>query len=248
MAAKLCELGIKKCHLYTRVSTEKQSEFGQSLDDQLTKLRNWCQSNSLDVERVFCEPGVSGGKSYKERPQLSELISNIKKGELLAIASLDRLGRSVSDVLNICEIAKKSGWYIWFHNLNILYPSDMFSEMLITLMSSVSQIERNLIAERARSSWQYRKENGFIKMKPWFMREADTELETFKRQQIVDTVKNLYQEAFSFTYIADHLNKMKFQTNQKKKFYGQTVKNIIDYLLEVGELKRRRCKVIPIQG
>lgn len=239
MAPNFGENGISECLLYTRVSTSNQVELGMSLDEQYNKLIAFTKSNGLTVCGIYTDSGISGAKKYTERPQLNNLITIIKKKQLLLVSSLDRLGRSVADILNICSLAKERGFFIYFMNLSLLYPSNIFSETMITMMSSIAQIERSLISERVKNTWNYRKENGLVNFKHWFVRELEDPLENYKRKQIIDHVKSLYTDGFSFKWIADYLNKLKFTTGHGKAFYPQSIKQMVDFFIECGDLKKR---------
>ena len=240
------DVGVKKCYTYSRVSSTQQAEQGMSLLDQCQKMRNFIKDNDLICMAEFTDEAVSGAKKYTERSGLNALIMVIKKNELLLVPSLDRLGRSVADLMNICELAKSRGFYLYIMNLNLLYPSvnNVFGDIMISMLGSVASIERTLISERAKSSWNYRKENNLINFKPWFIRETDDKLENYKRDQIRTFVKDLYNDGFSFRWIADYLNKLKLKTGQDKDFYPQSVKQIVDYFIKTGELKKRDVREI----
>ena len=75
---------------YARVSTT-----GQNLDMQLDSLRK------ASCEKIFTEK-ESG---VKDRPVLNELLSYIRQGDELVVYKLDRLGRSLKELLNIASIS-----------------------------------------------------------------------------------------------------------------------------------------------
>ena len=83
---------------YARVSTT-----GQNLDMQLDSLMK------AGCEKIYTEK-ESG---VKERPVLNELLSYIRQGDELVVYKLDRLGRSLKDLLNIVDDlqTRKSTWF-----------------------------------------------------------------------------------------------------------------------------------------
>lgn len=71
---------------YIRVSTREQKE-----DRQLEALKNY----KIKEENIYIDK--ISGKDFK-RPQYQKLIRKVKKGDIIVIKSLDRLGRSYSDL------------------------------------------------------------------------------------------------------------------------------------------------------
>jgi DNA invertase Pin-like site-specific DNA recombinase len=235
---------ITGVHCYSRVSTLTQTEQGISLDEQKNKQSKFLADNNLNAISYYIDGGYSGSKTYEQRPELLKLMTIIKKNELLLVCSLDRLARNVADLLNICQKAKDRGFYIYFMNMNMLYPSHLFGDMLITMVGAVSSMERQLIQERSKNTWKYRKEMGLKVKDPWFMRVADSDVENLKREQIRDIVSNCYNDGFSYDWIADYLNKMKYKTVNNRDFYANSVKQIVDYFISTGKLKKRNIRDI----
>jgi DNA invertase Pin-like site-specific DNA recombinase len=86
---------------YYRVSTEKQGRSGLGLADQERAIRTFCEQRALVLEGEFTE--VESGKN-DARPQLALALARARrKGGLLVIATLSRLGRRVSFVSSLME-------------------------------------------------------------------------------------------------------------------------------------------------
>lgn len=66
--------------LYPRVSTEDQSRFGHSLDEQEDKLRKLCDFKDYEIYKVYREEGVSAKDT--NRPKFQEMINDMKQGIL----------------------------------------------------------------------------------------------------------------------------------------------------------------------
>jgi DNA invertase Pin-like site-specific DNA recombinase len=75
---------------YLRVSTKEQDA---SLDAQMQKLKEF------GCEKFFIDRNQSGGK--RDRPELDKALSFIRAGDTLVVTKLDRLSRSLIDMLNI---------------------------------------------------------------------------------------------------------------------------------------------------
>ena len=90
-----------KVALYVRVSTDKQAEFGMSLEAQTAELERYCAEKGWDAAETFVDAGFSGKDT--DRPAFKRMIKRIKEGgiDAIAVTKLDRLTRSVR---NLCEI------------------------------------------------------------------------------------------------------------------------------------------------
>jgi DNA invertase Pin-like site-specific DNA recombinase len=119
---------------YCRTST-----VGQPLNGQIEAL------TEAGAEKLFTEQ-VSGVKS--DREALSRLLRQVKRDDVVIVTALDRLGRSLKDVLIVLETISKKG--AKFKSLREAW-ADSTTEMgqfLINIIGSVSQLERSLILAR----------------------------------------------------------------------------------------------------
>ena len=89
------------CGLYPRVSTEDQSRFGHSLDEQEDRLRKLCEFKGYKIYKVYREEGVSAKNT--NRPKFKEMIQDMKDGKInkIIVYKLDRLTRSIKDLETI---------------------------------------------------------------------------------------------------------------------------------------------------
>ena len=90
--------------LYPRVSTEDQSRFGHSLDEQEDRLKKLCEFKDYEIYKVYREEGVSAKDT--NRPKFKEMIQDMKDGKInkIVVYKLDRLTRSIQDLENICKM------------------------------------------------------------------------------------------------------------------------------------------------
>jgi DNA invertase Pin-like site-specific DNA recombinase len=88
---------------YARVSTEEQSANGQSLAVQEAQLRGWAQMTRRRIDQVVIEGGVSGGIAFNERPQGGKLWVDLRRGDNLVVAKLDRFSRNLFDCLQVSQ-------------------------------------------------------------------------------------------------------------------------------------------------
>lgn len=84
---------------YARVSTQEQVKSG-SLDQQTSKIKDYCERNDHKIEKLFTDAGVS---AIKERPKFEKMMETIANGndeiDGIVVTKLDRFGRSVKDLV-----------------------------------------------------------------------------------------------------------------------------------------------------
>jgi DNA invertase Pin-like site-specific DNA recombinase len=127
--------------LYARVSTGKQNT---ELQKQV--LLKYCRDNNIKNHQLF-EDRISGVS--QERPKLSLLKTFVKakKIDTVICTSLDRLGRNLKDLLYLVDFFEENGVKLVFikEQINLGTPT---GKLLLSLLGSVSEFERELIKER----------------------------------------------------------------------------------------------------
>jgi DNA invertase Pin-like site-specific DNA recombinase len=130
---------------YARVSTEDQS-----LDLQLDALRQ------AGCERVFTEKASAANT---QRPGLSEARSHMRKGDVLVVWKLDRLGRSVKGLVDLVGKLAEEG--VQFHSLTDgIDTTTPHGRFFFHMMASLAQMERELIAERTKAGLDAARKRG----------------------------------------------------------------------------------------
>lgn len=147
--------------LYVRVSTHRQAEEGVSLEAQERQLRAAAEVAGYRVELVR-EEGRSG-KNIRNRPALREALARLNAGEAQAlyVARLDRLARSVSDLLSVVDQAERRSWRLALLDLG-LDTSSPHGRLVLSMLGSVAEFERGLIAERQRDVHAERRARGEV--------------------------------------------------------------------------------------
>ncbi len=120
---------------YARVSTGDQDVAGQTM--RLT------QAGAI---KVFTD--VRSGRSM-DRPGLTELLAYARAGDTLAVVRLDRLGRSLSELLATVTMLKERGIALLSLEEKI-DTSSAAGELVFHVFGSIAHFERRLIAERTK--------------------------------------------------------------------------------------------------
>ena len=130
---------------YARVSTIEQN-----LDAQIDALRK------EGCEQIFSEK-ASGGR--KDRRELERCLSLLREGDTLVVSKLDRLGRTVRQLIELIEDFKKR--HIHFKCLSDpIDTSSATGEFFFLVMGAFAQLEKNLIRERTRTGLESARARG----------------------------------------------------------------------------------------
>jgi DNA invertase Pin-like site-specific DNA recombinase len=131
--------------LYRRVSTDEQ---GLGLAAQLDLLEDEEERRGWDGE-VVTDEGVSGGVPVDEREHLGPALTGLSAGDVLVVAKLDRLSRSLIDFASLIERAEKQGWSLSVLDLAIdtTTPS---GKLVAHMIVALAQWEKEMIGLRIR--------------------------------------------------------------------------------------------------
>lgn len=137
-----------KTAIYVRVSTSLQADEGYSIDEQISKLKSYCDIKDWAIYDIYTDAGFTG--SNMERPALTRLIkdSNDKKFNNVLVYKLDRLSRSQKDTLYLIEEvfnANGIGFVSISENFDTTTP---FGKAMVGILSVFAQLEREQIKER----------------------------------------------------------------------------------------------------
>lgn len=120
------------------------------------------QLDGMTFAQVF-EDKVSG--STTERPALQEMLRYVREGDTIHVHSIDRLARSLVDLLGLVSDLKARGVNIQFHKESLLFTSEQNAnqDLMLSLMGAVAQFERSMIRERQREGIATAKARGVYK-------------------------------------------------------------------------------------
>ena len=152
-----------KVAIYVRVSTNEQVESGYSIPAQIVTLKQYAVSYGYIVTKVYEDCGISG-KNITDRPGLLSLIENAKNKEfdMVLVWKLSRLSRSMLDLLQIIDTLSK--YSIAFHSFSEKFDtSSPIGKMLLHMLGSIAEFERNTIIENVKMGMSERFRQGYSK-------------------------------------------------------------------------------------
>jgi len=138
---------MNKVALYARVSTDQQST---GLESQVRILKDYCAKNDIANYELFTDEGISGTKS--SRPALDRMIAAVNNGEISSVVvySFSRFARSTTHLLNALQIfkAKNVAFVSLTEKIDTSTPVGL---AVFSILAAISQLERDLIAERVKA-------------------------------------------------------------------------------------------------
>jgi DNA invertase Pin-like site-specific DNA recombinase len=127
---------------YGRVSTKEQMCENQRLD---------IEKSGIKVDYWFADEGVSGKTHASQRPQFKALLSQIRDGETVVVAKLDRLGRDALDVSATIKALAKRKIEVIVLQLGKMDLTSPAGKLMLNMLAAVAEMERDLLIERTQS-------------------------------------------------------------------------------------------------
>lgn len=200
---------------YIRVSTEEQADSGLGLENQREKIAAECQRRGLPL-LVVKEDDVSG-KNVTDRPALLEALASLAGGygDVLMVAKLDRLARSVHDFTGLIKRAEREGWCPIALDVHVDTTTPQGVAMA-QMLAVFAELERKIIAQRTSDALQVLKRQGVALGRP-------------PRDRVPDAVARrivlMRSDGESFGAIARELTAQGVPTAQGgKRWYPATVR------------------------
>jgi len=209
---------------YIRVSTDKQADHGVSLEAQRQKIEAYASLYDLQLVDVVIEQGSA--KSL-DRDGLNGVLSRLQAGEASAVivTKLDRLTRSVADLGKLVE-----RYFQQFALLSVSEQIDTRSasgRLVLNVLASVSQWEREVIGERTSVAMQHLKAAGRYtggQVPYGFQLDAEGQLiESESEQRVLSLVRKYREQGLSVRKIANVLSEQGFRSRAGKPLHFQAV-------------------------
>jgi len=217
---------------YIRVSTEEQATNGQSLDAQRAKLEGYAKLYDLDLIAVVEDAGASG--KTMNRPGLQDVLTLLRTGkaEGVLIAKLDRLTRSVGDWQRLIDahFSERAGKQL-FSVGDSIDTRTAAGRLVLNVLLSVAQWEREAIAERTRDALQHKigkgERCGKVRFGFTLGDDGSTLIPNEQEQEAIGLMRQLRAEGQSYRTIAAELNARGIDTKEGKPWLHTTVKGIL---------------------
>lgn len=215
--------------IYGRVSTEEQALEGYSIRGQVEKLQSYVSAKSWSIYDVYLDEGISG-KNITERPAVTRMIEDIKAGYVknVLVYKLDRLTRSVADLVYLIDLFKK--YDCAFNSLSeSIDTSTASGRMFIKIIGIFAEFERENIGERVRLGKERKAREGYatgVNISYGYDREIGEKVQTINETEaaIVRRAFDMYvNQNISLTGIAKAFNAEKIPTKLGSTWNSGTV-------------------------
>jgi len=168
----------KRVAIYARVSTD-----GQTTDNQLRELVATAQRHGWDVTVQYLDKGISGAKGREARPAFNAMCQALGRREfdLIAAWSVDRLGRSLQDLVTFLgELhGKHVDLYLHQQGLDTTTPA---GKALFQMMGVFAEFERSMIVERVKAGLARAKAQGKRLGRPRLDAGMEARVQTLRAQ------------------------------------------------------------------
>jgi DNA invertase Pin-like site-specific DNA recombinase len=147
---------MKRVAIYLRVSTSKQDTVNQRRELEAVAARS-----GWHIERVYEDAGISGAKGRDKRPGLDAMLKavNAKEFDMVAAWSVDRLGRSLTDLLGFLQGLHDKGVDLFLHQQG-LDTSTTAGKAMFQMLGVFAEFERGIIRERVNAGLARAKAKG----------------------------------------------------------------------------------------
>ena len=202
---------------YRRVSTAEQAGSGAGLGAQRETIEREAKHRGWDLVEVFTDAAVSG-RTITGRPALQRALDAVEGGEaeVLVVAKLDRLSRSLLDFAALMSRAQRHGWNLVAIDLGIDLSTPA-GEFMANVMASAAQWERRIIGQRTKEALAVRKAAGVRLGRPVTLSDDVTE-----------RIRTLREEGETLAAIAGTLNTAEVPTSQGgARWHPSTVRAVL---------------------
>lgn len=215
---------------YIRVSTDAQASDGVSLAAQRSKIELFAQLHEYELIAVIEDAGASA--KTLERDGLNQALAMLESGaaDTLIVAKLDRLTRSVKDLGELLESR-----FTRFSLVSVgeqIDTSTAAGRLVLNVLMSVAQWEREAISERTKTALQHKKAQGQrVGAIPYGYRlgsDGTTLESSAAEQEVIKAVLKYRAAGLGFRLICQRLESDGFKARSGGGFFPQTISRIID--------------------
>jgi DNA invertase Pin-like site-specific DNA recombinase len=152
----------KRVAFYLRVSTD-----GQTTENQRRELERVAAHRNWTLDGVYLDHGVSGAKGREKRPAFDRLCKDALRGkfEVVAAWSVDRLGRSLLDLIAFLGELHAAGIDLYLHQ-QAIDTTTPAGKAMFQMMGVFAEFERSMIRERVNAGLRRAKAEGKVLGRP----------------------------------------------------------------------------------
>lgn len=167
----------RRVALYVRVSTSEQTT-----SNQKRELKGAAKRHGWQIVEVFEDAGISGAKGREKRPGLDGLLRGVarKDFDMIAAWSVDRLGRSLQDLVGILEELRAKSCDLYLHQQG-LDTSTPAGRAMYQMMGVFAEFERLMMGQRIRAGQARARAEGKTFGRPRVPKEVEDAIRGYRR-------------------------------------------------------------------
>ena len=218
-----------KVYGYARVSTVRMADEGVSLEAQEARIRAYALAKGWELSEVLVERGKTG--KHMKRPMLERLRREVKAGLVsqVIVLRIDRISRSVRDLLDLLEEYKKHR-VAFVSVTESIDTSTSLGEFVLTLLGAVAQLERATIADRTTLALKHKRQEGRVYSRvPFGWREGKdkTLVPVAVEQKALAAAKKMRVNGKSFQAIAEYFTESRIKPSGGGKWYPASARQVL---------------------
>ncbi len=228
--------------IYIRVSTEDQAKDGYSISAQRDKLTKYAEANDWDIYDYYVDDGISG-KNLDGRPEVIRMLNDVKNKKInnILIYKLDRLTRSVKDLITLIDLFEKHKC-TFNSQTEKIDTSNAVGRMFVKIIGIFAEFERENLAERVSLGYEqktregnYTNTNGVYGY-DYIKGEQRLVVNEYEKE-LVNRIFDAYIDGYSYFKICKMLNEENVPTKRGGHWSSSTVKSIVNNPLYLGKVR-----------
>lgn len=230
--------------IYVRVSTEEQAKEGFSIRAQEQKLKDYARIKDWSIHKIYIDEGISG-KNITDRPQINELIKDIKKGLVknVLIFKIDRLTRSTADLIYLINLFNEynCAFNSLCESIDTQTPS---GRMFIKIIGIFAEFERENIVERTKLGFERKVKEGYSlctrTASYGYTRNTGDKIQKINEKEavIVREVFDMFvNQGMAFLDIAKNLNERHIPTKENAVWTARSIRNMLTNCNYIGKVR-----------
>ena len=214
---------------YIRVSTKLQSEKGNSLKLQKSKIKDYCKLNDFNLIEIYEDRGISG-MSIDKRDGYKEMVNYLTNNDIdgIVVWSLSRLGRKMKDVVEFMDILKRNNINFFSIKEN-LSNNDKVGRLIMNILGSINEFEVEVIRERIKDVKRNKRQNGEVygRLQYGWDNVDGKLIKNDKEFSVIKRIKNLKSRGYSWRKISNRLNNDGIRSKEGKIWYDGSLYNMM---------------------
>ena len=202
-----------------------------SLETQKKLITDFCKTHEIKLDEIIVDEGISGsGDRTDKRNGYNSVMEMIDNGEVntLVCISISRWGRNLGEIYKSVQLMETKGVKFLSIKENI-DTSSPYGRFTINLLSSLYEMELELIRDRTKDTLKVKKENGKVySPTPFgFDRVGNDLIENKKEKRLLRKMLRLKENGKSYGDVSKYLTKNRHKTKSGGKWTRENVYSVL---------------------